>query len=159
MLGKHWSEGLVMAGKASWAALPKDMQRFAFPGDALKKAWSKLHTGDQEPYPDKKRAAALIAAAGKQAPKGLDADALAAALQAAWRSFHEGDFKAAYDAGVALGPVGASVAVKAIGIHATHLVDDEAEKLKRVNDFFNRQIRFEDDSVIWQQTDYWATPL
>ncbi|WP_084658147.1 transglutaminase-like cysteine peptidase [Chitinimonas taiwanensis] len=35
----------------------------------------------------------------------------------------------------------------------------EAEKLKRVNDFFNRQIRFEDDSVIWQQTDYWATPL
>lgn len=131
MLGKHWSEGLVMAGKASWAALPKDMQRFAFPGDALKKAWSKLHTGDQEPYPDKKRAAALIAAAGKQAPKGLDADALAAALQEAWRSFHEGDFKAAYDAGVALGPVGASVAVKAIGIHATHLVDDEAEKLKR----------------------------
>ena len=79
MLGKHWSEGLVMAGKASWAALPKDMQRFAFPGDALKKAWSKLHTGDQEPYPDKKRAAALLAAAGKQAPKGLDADALATA--------------------------------------------------------------------------------
>ena len=120
-----------MAGKASWAALPKDMQGFSFPGDALKKAWSKLHAGDQEPYPDKKRAAALIAAAGKQAPKGLDADALAAALQDAWRSFHQGDFKAAYDAGVALGPVGASVAVKAIGIHATHLVDDEGEKLKR----------------------------
>lgn len=120
-----------MAGKASWAALPRDMQRFSFAGDALKKTWSKLHAGDQEPYPDRKRAAALIAAAGKQAPKGLDADALAAALQDAWRSFHEGDFKAAYDAGVALGPVGASVAVKAVGIHATHLVDDEAEKLKR----------------------------
>jgi tetratricopeptide (TPR) repeat protein len=120
-----------MAGKASWAAMPKGLQGFTFPGDALKKAWPKLHAGDQEPFPDKKRAAALIAAAGKQAPKGLDADALAQALQHAWRAFHEGDFKAAYDAGAALGPVGASVAVKAIGIHATHLVDDEAEKLKR----------------------------
>lgn len=120
-----------MAGKASWAALPKAIQGFAFPGDALKKAWPRLHAGDQEPYPDKKRAAALIAAAGKHAPKGLDADALAQALQDAWRAFHEGDFKAAYEAGVALGPVGASVAVKAIGIHATHLVHDEAEKLKR----------------------------
>src|SRR3546814_9549495 len=35
------------------------------------------------------------------------------------------------DAGSALGPVGASVAVKALGIHATYLVDAEAEKLKR----------------------------
>ena len=120
-----------MAGKAAWAAMPKGLQGFTFPGDALKKAWPKLHAGDQEPFPDKKRAAALIAAAGKQAPKGLDADALAQALQHAWRAFHEGDFKAAYDAGTALGPVGASVAVKAIGIHATHLVDDEAEQLKR----------------------------
>lgn len=120
-----------MAGKSAWAALPKGMQGFAFPGDALKKAWPKLHAGDQEPFPDKKRATALIEAAGKQAPKGLDADALAQALQEAWRAFHEGDFKAAHDAGVALGPIGASVAVKAIGIHATHLVDDEAEKLKR----------------------------
>lgn len=120
-----------MAGKSAWAALPKGMQGFAFPGDVLKKAWPKLHAGDQEPFPDKKRATALIEAAGKQAPKGLDADSLAQALQEAWRAFHEGDFKAAHDAGVALGPIGASVAVKAIGIHATHLVDDEAEKLKR----------------------------
>src|SRR3546814_13804945 len=44
---------------------------------------------------------------------------------------HRGDFKAAFDAGSALGPVGASVAVKALGIHATYLVDTEAEKLKR----------------------------
>jgi len=44
------------------------------------------------------------------------------------------------------------------------LVDDaqnlaEAEKLRRVNDFFNRRIRFDDDDRIWGQTDYWATPL
>ena len=120
-----------MAAKSAWAAFPHDAKGYAYAGDALKKAWPKLHAGDTEAYPDAKRAAALIAAAGKAAPKGLDADALANALQDAWRAFHRGDFKAAYDAGEALGPVGASVAVKALGIHATYLVDDDDEKLKR----------------------------
>lgn len=32
-------------------------------------------------------------------------------------------------------------------------------KLKRVNDFFNRNIVFDDDINVWQQSDYWATPL
>jgi predicted transglutaminase-like cysteine proteinase len=32
-------------------------------------------------------------------------------------------------------------------------------KLQRVNDFVNRNIVFEDDFSIWEQTDYWATPL
>lgn len=35
----------------------------------------------------------------------------------------------------------------------------DAERLKRVNDFFNRNILFGDDTVIWGQPDYWATPL
>ena len=120
-----------MAAKSAWAAFPHDAKAYAYAGDALKKAWPKLHAGDTEPFPDAKRASALIGAAGKAAPKGLDADALAAALQDAWRAFHRGDFKAAFDAGQALGPVGASVAVKAMGIHATYLVDDDAEKLQR----------------------------
>ncbi|HEY0506222.1 MAG TPA: hypothetical protein VGD42_22280 [Lysobacter sp.] len=120
-----------MAARSNWAAFPHDAKGFAYAGEALKKAWPKLHAGDTEPFPDAKRAAALIAAAGKAAPKGLDADALAVALQDAWRAFHRGDFKAAFDAGQALGPVGASVAVKALGIHATYLVDDDAERLAR----------------------------
>ena len=120
-----------MAAKSSWAAFPHDAKGFAYAGDALKKAWPKLHAGDTEPYPDTKRAAALLAASGKAAPKGMNADSLAAELQDAWRAFHRGDFQAAYDAGVALGPLGASVAVKALGIHATYLVDDDAERLKR----------------------------
>ncbi len=119
-----------MAAKSSWAPFPHDASGYAYPGDTLKKAWPKLHAGDCEPFPDSKRAAALLKAAGKAAPK-LDADALAASLQDAWRAFHRGDFKAAFDAGTALGPVGASVAVKALGIHATHLVAGEAEQLKR----------------------------
>jgi tetratricopeptide (TPR) repeat protein len=119
-----------MAAKSAWAAFPHDAKAFTYAGDALKKAWPKLHAGDCEPFPDAKRAAALLKAAGKAAPK-LDADALAEALQHAWRSFHHGDFKAAFDAGEKLGPVGASVAVKALGIHATYLVDDEGERLAR----------------------------
>jgi tetratricopeptide (TPR) repeat protein len=119
-----------MAAKSGWAAFPHDAKGFAYAGDALKKAWPQLHAGDCEPFPDAKRAAALLKAAGKAAPK-LDADALADALQEAWRAFHRGDFKAAFDAGEKLGPIGASVAVKAIGIHATYLVAGEAEKLKR----------------------------
>lgn len=35
----------------------------------------------------------------------------------------------------------------------------DPERLKRVNDFFNRQTQFADDAVVWGQTDYWATPL
>ena len=118
-----------MAAK-NWAPFPLDAKPYAYAGDALKKAWPKLHAGDCEPFPDAKHAASLLKAAGKAAPK-LDAESLASALQDAWRAFHHGDFQAAFDAGEKLGPVGASVAVKALGIHATHLVDGDAEKLKR----------------------------
>ena len=129
--------------KSTWAAFPHDAKAYAYAGDALKKAWPKLHAGDCEPFPDDKRAAALIKAAGKAAPKGLDAAGLAEALQDAWRAFHHGDFKAAYDAGEALGPVGASVATKAIGIHATYLVDDDKEKLKR----FEQAAKLAEDAI------------
>lgn len=35
----------------------------------------------------------------------------------------------------------------------------EEVRLRRVNDFFNRRVRFDEDSTIWGQSDYWATPL
>lgn len=35
----------------------------------------------------------------------------------------------------------------------------ETDKLKRINDFFNKATLFEDDFSIWNQSDYWATPL
>jgi tetratricopeptide (TPR) repeat protein len=119
-----------MAAKSAWAAFPHDAKGYAFAGDALKKAWPQLHAGDCEPYPDAARAYALLQSAGNAAPR-MDVESLATALQEAWRAFHRGDFKAAFDMGDKLGPIGASVAVKAMGIHATYLVDDDAEKLKR----------------------------
>lgn len=35
----------------------------------------------------------------------------------------------------------------------------DAERIKRVNTFFNQQIQFSDDNVVWSQPDYWATPM
>ncbi|WP_333855930.1 transglutaminase-like cysteine peptidase [Denitromonas sp.] len=35
----------------------------------------------------------------------------------------------------------------------------DTEQLREANDFFNRQVQFLDDTVVWQQKDYWATPL
>jgi predicted transglutaminase-like cysteine proteinase len=35
----------------------------------------------------------------------------------------------------------------------------DPERLKRTNDYFNRQIQFGEDPVIWGQPDYWATPM
>ena len=34
-----------------------------------------------------------------------------------------------------------------------------SDKLRRVNEFFNRRIQFGDDQQIWGQSDYWATPM
>lgn len=119
-----------MAAKSAWPYFPYDAKPYAFEGAALEKAWPKLHAGDCEPFPDGKRATTLLRTLGDSAPK-LDADGLASALQDAWRAFHRGDFQHAFDSGAKLGPVGASVAVKAIGIHATHLIAAPDEKLKR----------------------------
>lgn len=121
----------MAAKKTAWGKFPHEAEAFDYAGDKLAKAWAALHAGDAEPFPDDRRAAALIKAAGKAAPKGLDAAALALALQAAWRAFHRGEFQQALEAGEALGPVGASVACKALAIHATYLVDDEGEQLRR----------------------------
>ncbi len=114
--------------KSSWAAFPHPDKAFDYAGDKLAKAWPKLHAGDQEPFPDEKHLARLL----KANPKlGKDAGKLAGQLQDAWRAFHRGDFHEAYESGVALKALGASVAVKAGGIHATYLVKSDKEKIAR----------------------------
>jgi len=35
----------------------------------------------------------------------------------------------------------------------------DSDKLTKVNAFFNRRMLFVDDILVWQQADYWATPL
>jgi tetratricopeptide (TPR) repeat protein len=116
--------------KAKWAPFPYPDKGFDYPGDALRKAWPKLHAGDAEPYPDEARVAALLKASPKLG-KAAQAAAIATQLADAWRAFHRGDFEGAHAAGLALGPLGAAVACKAMGIHATYLVEDDRTKLAR----------------------------
>lgn len=35
----------------------------------------------------------------------------------------------------------------------------DTDKLNKVNTFFNRRVLYETDAVVWQQEDYWASPL
>lgn len=129
-----------MMAKKNWAAFPHKDKAFDYAGDKLAKAWPKLHAGDQEPYPDEKHVGALL----KANPKlGKDSASIANQLQDAWRDFHRGDFQQAYESGVALKAIGASVAIKAAGIHASYLVDDEDAKTNRYEDL----VRLADEAV------------
>jgi tetratricopeptide (TPR) repeat protein len=114
--------------KSNWAPFPHPDKAYDYAGDRLAKAWPKLHGGDQEPFPDDKHVARLLKA---HPALGKDAAKTAGALQDAWRAFHRGDFHQAYDAGVALKALGASVAIKAGGIHATYLVSSDKDKIAR----------------------------
>jgi hypothetical protein len=97
---------------------------------ALKKHWSRLHAGDREPWPDAAAVKAMLAAnpGAEGAIEGAAKKpaALATALQDAWRTYHRGDFRGAHEAGIELGPMGYSVAHKAVGVYATYLEDDDA---------------------------------
>ncbi|MBM4219667.1 MAG: hypothetical protein FJ171_08565 [Gammaproteobacteria bacterium] len=70
-------------------AFPYDDDAYAYEGDALRKAWDRLHRGDREPFP---------------------ADAR---LQSAWRAFHRGEFAEAIAQGAKLKSAGSKVATKA----------------------------------------------
>ena len=110
-----------------WKPFPHDSTAFAYEGPALKKAWTELHRGDCEPFPD----AAFVKAAFAKHPRlkgALDAEKTAAALQSAWRAYHQGDFAGAVDEGKALGPIGANAANKAASIYATYLETDSERK-------------------------------
>lgn len=127
--------------KKNWTAFPHKDKAFDYAGDKLAKAWPKLHAGDQEPFPDEKHVAGLL----KSNPKlGKDSAAVANQLQDAWRDFHRGDFQKAYETGLELKAMGASVAIKAAGIHAAYLVDDDEARTKRYEDL----VRLADEALI-----------
>lgn len=116
--------------KAKWAPFPHPSKAWEYAGDALEKAWPKLHAGDQEPFPSVARVAKLVKAHPELGEAGVATD-IAETLQQAWRAFHRGDFEAADALGASLGPIGYAVANKAMGIHAAYLVDGDEDKMKR----------------------------
>ena len=42
---------------------------------------------------------------------------------------------------------------------STANAQSERDQLRDINQFFNRNIQFSDDPVVWRSKDYWATPL
>jgi predicted transglutaminase-like cysteine proteinase len=56
--------------------------------------------------------------------------------------------------------VKATAGVKALQTLMLAVSDlDEDGRLQAVNQFYNRRIQFRDDSEVWGQADYWASPL
>jgi hypothetical protein len=90
---------------AKWTAFPYDAAAYVYDAAALKKHWARLHAGDAEPWPADK------------------------AVVAAWAAFHAGDFRRAFDAGIAAGGAGIAVANKAQCIYANYLEKSEKTKL------------------------------
>lgn len=44
-------------------------------------------------------------------------------------------------------------------VTGTKSMADPDEQIKKVNDFWNRQMQFTEDMDAWKQSDYWATPM
>ncbi|HVF35917.1 MAG TPA: hypothetical protein VND91_11400 [Candidatus Saccharimonadia bacterium] len=114
--------------KLRWPAFTHASKAFDYPGEKLATNWAALHAGDQEPFPSETHVGKLLKANQKL---GKDASRISAVLRDAWRAFHRGDFEEAHTLGTGLGPIGAPVANKAMGIHAAHLVASDKEKLSR----------------------------
>lgn len=93
---------------------PYEQKAYSYEGDALKKAWARLHSGDREPFPDTEP------------------------LQQAWRAFHRGDFSDAIAQGSKLGPQGAAPANKAAAVAATYLEEDDGRAVRMLQEAAKR---------------------
>jgi hypothetical protein len=102
-----------MAGR-KWKPFAQADKAFAYPGEALKKNWARLHRGDCEPYP-------------------RDAGA-----QQAWRLFHQGKFAEAVAEGLAAGGAGITAANKAQAIYANGVEPKEAAKIALFDEVMKR---------------------
>lgn len=111
-----------------WTEFPHDASAFVFADEALEAAWTELHTGDREPWPDAERLQDILEKHPAAAPDKFDGnlESLAEQLRDAWRCFHSGDFGGAIDRGSAIGVLGHAPANKAAGIYAHYLEPDEA---------------------------------
>ena len=100
--------------KTKWAAFPHPSKAFSYAGDALKKNWEKLHKGDCEPFPKD------------------------AAVQEAWRLFHQGEFADAVARGLEAGGAGITAANKAQAIYANGVETREAIRIALFEEVMQR---------------------
>ena len=134
------------ARNTKWVRFPYAASSYRLEGEKLARQWKRLHQGDCESYPD----AARVGSTAKQSrafSRWLEAhgkrEALASALQGAWREFHAGDFGAAIDIGSTLGPLGAAAANKAAGVYVTYL----EKKQERALEILQAAIRRGEDAI------------
>lgn len=90
----------------NWKIFTSDKHQFDFAGDKLEQNWHTLHAGNLEPFPENIE------------------------LQAAWRSYHQGDFANAVSLGNKLGEQGAVVTAFATVIYAQYMEDNGDEKIR-----------------------------
>jgi len=109
--------------KKHWAPFPYADKSYDQAGPRLKSHWARLHQGDREPYPVPAELKKLVERCPEFAPAG-SLEHAAGQLEDAWRSYHRGDFGRAIELGLAVGPLGYSVANKAANIYATYLETD-----------------------------------
>ena len=100
--------------KTKWIAFPFPSRQFTFAGDALKKYWPRLHRGDAEPFPRE------------------------AAVQEAWRQFHQGRFGDAVAQGLEAGGGGITAANKAQAIYANGVERSEATRIALFEEVMKR---------------------
>lgn len=113
---------------SGWTAFPYPQRSYGRAGGALEKAWERLHRGDREPYPSARQVAEQCRSLAVPPPFEGDHARLAAALQQAWRLFHQGRFEEAAEQGLRLGVLGHAVANKATAIHVNYLEPDSAAR-------------------------------
>ncbi len=138
----------------AWREYPETLPRFDFSGERLHEHWPALTAGMRGPFPDeealleeaerypelfehteallRKRAEkdpgfAPFAEAPLDERVGLYADK----VQQAWRLLFEGDFRAARDLGLSLGPAGYFPGLYAQALYAVHL-EPEADRRREL---------------------------
>lgn len=116
------------SGFESWAAFPYPDKAFRYEGSRLGEAWDRLHRGDREPFPEAGRLDAIASGAPDEV-LALSPGEAAERLQEGWRAYHRGRFAEAVEAGLAVGPLGHTLANKAANIYATYLETDEERRL------------------------------
>jgi tetratricopeptide (TPR) repeat protein len=115
----------------SWAKFPYADKKHVYTAATLKKAWDRLHRGDQEPFPKDE------------------------AVVDAWIAFHAGDFQRAAELGLKAGGAGLVAANKATAIYANYLEENDKTKLALFEQVAERAEQQQSDEPKNANAFYW----
>ena len=135
----------------TWYPYPHDAEAFNYTDDQLQTLWPQLHVGDLEPFPSAEYLRQWMAKSPqiRQSIPGFKGDyaGLAKQVQEAWRCYHRGDFKHAYEQGSKLGLVGAYVAERARAVNNSYLAPKEQRAVVLAAEWAELSNRLDDNSL------------